>query len=72
MRQQAYWYPPSLELFNAKGDVAALARQTKPQPTSPAERLAGLLAVDDQLERVGVKNADMALLDFDNAVLDKL
>ena len=34
--------------------------------------LASLLAVDNQLKRFGVKDADMALLDFNNSVFDKL
>ena len=72
MRQQAYWFLPSLDVFNAKRDVAVLAWQTDQPPTSLAERLAGLLAVDDQLQGVRVKNAHMALLDFDNAVFDEL
>ena len=33
--------------------------------------LASLLAVDNQLKRFGVKDADMALLDFNNSVFDK-
>lgn len=41
-------------------------------PARPTRSMAGLLAVDDATQRVGVQDAHVPLLDLDNLFVDKL